>query len=394
MPSQPVVEVGDGVVHPVAREHPLRAHADVVGEQPLEGADGDAVPVGGIRHRQQGVVGEHVGDDVEEQVVARVGAVVGEGGEARLRRLRPRVGGGREVGVGEGRGEQVPGSTSAAGTDRSVQADAGAPGQRRETARPEAQADDPPPAAHVDVEAPGAHAGDGDGLVHRHPRPRVAAELDGQGARRVREDLAGVPAAGGEVPGEEPPVLHPALGRRRRPARARGRRGGRTRRAAARPAVEAVGGGVAFVLSGTAPSLGRVGDIPTVPDERHHHGTRHPEDAHPRQLRRPARRDASGRRCSAGRSRTSRTSTRCSPGPAAWRSGSGRSRTTRRRAGRTSAAPSSSTSTSPSTTSTRGWPRASSWEPRFPDEQPGETWRVLLDPSGHPFCLTLAANWG
>ena len=30
----------------------------------------------------------------------------------------------------------------------------------------------------------------------------------------------------------------------------------------------------------------------------------------------------------------------------------------------------------------------------FPDEQPGETWRVLLDPSGHPFCLTQAANWG
>jgi predicted enzyme related to lactoylglutathione lyase len=29
----------------------------------------------------------------------------------------------------------------------------------------------------------------------------------------------------------------------------------------------------------------------------------------------------------------------------------------------------------------------------LPDEQPGDTWRVLLDPSGHPFCLTLAANW-
>lgn len=29
-----------------------------------------------------------------------------------------------------------------------------------------------------------------------------------------------------------------------------------------------------------------------------------------------------------------------------------------------------------------------------PEEQPGETWRVLLDPSGHPFCLTQAANWG
>lgn len=30
----------------------------------------------------------------------------------------------------------------------------------------------------------------------------------------------------------------------------------------------------------------------------------------------------------------------------------------------------------------------------LPDEQPGDTWRVLLDPSGHPFCLTQAANWG
>ncbi|CUR59588.1 conserved hypothetical protein [metagenome] len=29
-----------------------------------------------------------------------------------------------------------------------------------------------------------------------------------------------------------------------------------------------------------------------------------------------------------------------------------------------------------------------------PDEQPGDTWRVLLDPAGHPFCLTDAANWG
>lgn len=30
----------------------------------------------------------------------------------------------------------------------------------------------------------------------------------------------------------------------------------------------------------------------------------------------------------------------------------------------------------------------------LPQEQPGETWRVLLDPAGHPFCLTNAANWG
>lgn len=27
------------------------------------------------------------------------------------------------------------------------------------------------------------------------------------------------------------------------------------------------------------------------------------------------------------------------------------------------------------------------------DPQPGDTWRVLLDPAGHPFCLTDAANW-
>ena len=31
---------------------------------------------------------------------------------------------------------------------------------------------------------------------------------------------------------------------------------------------------------------------------------------------------------------------------------------------------------------------------RVPDEQPGETWRVLIDPSGHPFCLTDLAAWG
>jgi len=28
------------------------------------------------------------------------------------------------------------------------------------------------------------------------------------------------------------------------------------------------------------------------------------------------------------------------------------------------------------------------------DPQPGETWRVLLDPAGHAFCLTKAENWG
>ncbi|MFC6707689.1 VOC family protein [Flexivirga alba] len=29
-----------------------------------------------------------------------------------------------------------------------------------------------------------------------------------------------------------------------------------------------------------------------------------------------------------------------------------------------------------------------------PEEQPGETWTVLIDPSGHPFCITKLANWG
>ena len=29
-----------------------------------------------------------------------------------------------------------------------------------------------------------------------------------------------------------------------------------------------------------------------------------------------------------------------------------------------------------------------------PEAQPGETWRVLLDPGSHPFCLTKAESWG
>ena len=30
-----------------------------------------------------------------------------------------------------------------------------------------------------------------------------------------------------------------------------------------------------------------------------------------------------------------------------------------------------------------------------PDDQPGgDRWTVLLDPAGHPFCVTDAANWG
>lgn len=28
------------------------------------------------------------------------------------------------------------------------------------------------------------------------------------------------------------------------------------------------------------------------------------------------------------------------------------------------------------------------------EPQPGETWVVLLDPAGHPFCITDAKNWG
>ncbi|WP_293695530.1 VOC family protein [uncultured Agrococcus sp.] len=29
-----------------------------------------------------------------------------------------------------------------------------------------------------------------------------------------------------------------------------------------------------------------------------------------------------------------------------------------------------------------------------PADQPGDTWVVLLDPAGHPFCLTDAKAWG
>lgn len=28
------------------------------------------------------------------------------------------------------------------------------------------------------------------------------------------------------------------------------------------------------------------------------------------------------------------------------------------------------------------------------EPQPGETWTVLIDPVGHPFCITDAKNWG
>lgn len=28
-----------------------------------------------------------------------------------------------------------------------------------------------------------------------------------------------------------------------------------------------------------------------------------------------------------------------------------------------------------------------------PVEQPADTWLVLIDPAGHPFCLTHSANW-
>ena len=28
------------------------------------------------------------------------------------------------------------------------------------------------------------------------------------------------------------------------------------------------------------------------------------------------------------------------------------------------------------------------------DPQPGDTWIVLIDPAGHPFCITDAKNWG
>ena len=30
---------------------------------------------------------------------------------------------------------------------------------------------------------------------------------------------------------------------------------------------------------------------------------------------------------------------------------------------------------------------------RLADPQPGGTWRVLVDPAGHPFCLTDASSW-
>ena len=80
-------------------------------------------------------------------------------------------------------------------------------------------------------------------------------------------------------------------------------------------------------------------------------------------------------------------------GPGASRWASARSPTTSRRAGPTSAAASSSTSTWPARTSRRPAARVTELGGSVPDEQPGETWTVALDPAGHPFCLTAAANW-
>jgi hypothetical protein len=31
---------------------------------------------------------------------------------------------------------------------------------------------------------------------------------------------------------------------------------------------------------------------------------------------------------------------------------------------------------------------------KLADPQPGQTWRVMIDPAGRPFCLTDAAAWG
>lgn len=72
--------------------------------------------------------------------------------------------------------------------------------------------------------------------------------------------------------------------------------------------------------------------------------------------------------------------------------GSGGWRTTSRQPGRTSTAASSSTSTSRSPISTAA-EAAVELGATLPVDQPGETWRVLLDPAGHPFCLTKAENW-
>ena len=70
----PGVEVGDHVVHPVAGEHPLGAHADVALEEALEGAGADSALLLDLRHLEERAVVEHGGDDVEEQQV-----VVGRG---------------------------------------------------------------------------------------------------------------------------------------------------------------------------------------------------------------------------------------------------------------------------------------------------------------------------
>ena len=168
-----------------------------------------------VGHGEQRVVGQHVGHDVEQQVVARVGPLVGERGQPRLGDLGPVGAALGEPRVGQRRDQ--PGGQHLRGRHRAVGPRGGRqPGERRQPAGPEAQPDDPPPAAHLHVEPAGAHTGDGDGLARRHPGSWVAAELDGEGARGVRQHLAVVPAAVGQVPPQRPAVLDPVPGRRPR----------------------------------------------------------------------------------------------------------------------------------------------------------------------------------
>ena len=317
---------------------------------------------------------------------------VGRGRPGRARPPRPTA-----SRMPRGRGRRAPRTRAAGSTlgrrDRPVGPRGGRPpGERGEPAGPEAQPHDAAPATHLDVEPAGAHPGDGEGLARRQPGARVAAELDGERAGGVRQHLAVEPAPSGRSQRSDQRFSTQRSAARRPPARAPGRRAGRTRRAAAAPRSRPWPQAVAFVLSRHRPSLGRMADTTptrgtTMAIAELKMLTLDSSDAR-------ARRDLLvGRARLGGRARPGRVRDAHRPG----RHGP-RFRHPRRPRGagvaeraRQQAVPPRPGGRRPRR---RGRRACVELGATLPDEQPGETWRVLLDPSGHPFCLTQAANWG
>ena len=257
--SEPVVagvQRGHDVVHAVAGEDPLRADAEVAGEQPLQPPGREVVALGHLRDPHQAAVGEHLGDQAEHELVLGVRRAdqraqrrldAGPVGVGRGARVVERVERGDDVGR-----QHVARRDGALGEPARVEA-----GERRQPAGAEPHAPHPAAPRRLDVEASGHRPGDEHRGVRRS-RPAHAA-LDGEVARW------GAAAPGsGTRPRRAGPSAAPSGSRPRArgppPAASRCRSTWRANSSGRRiPAVVAVAptsppGAVAFVLSPTGRS--------------------------------------------------------------------------------------------------------------------------------------------